>query len=283
MIAPVEPEPVPTSTPAPPGPSTSPGNPSDTSDFPTSATTGVVDEKSLTPSGSITADKDGQVIENVEIDGRILVKANNVTIRNVRILSGGARYGIQASTGHTGLLVEDVEIDGGKVNGSIGIYGKGFTLRRADIHGYRTGIMLIGPATIERNYVHDHWYDPEPYSSHGTGMSVHGGTNIVIRDNNLEIDIPRGSSSALSLYGAGPLDNILIEHNLFNGGAYCTLGGSSSTKPYQSTNTRYVDNQFGTDVFPKCGRAGPVGNFDRNGPGNAWTGNVWADTGKLIP
>jgi hypothetical protein len=50
-------------------------------DWPTAENTGP--SGTLTPySGNFTADTDGQIVENLDIDGKIFIKANNVTIRN---------------------------------------------------------------------------------------------------------------------------------------------------------------------------------------------------------
>ncbi len=57
--------------------------------LPTQATTGVLDESLLTPSGGVVVVEDGSVIENLEITGVLDIRANNVTVRNVRVNAEG--------------------------------------------------------------------------------------------------------------------------------------------------------------------------------------------------
>jgi len=85
-----------------------------------------------------------------------------------------------------------------------------------------------------------------------------------------------------------PIDNILIEYNLFNtDGGYCTYGGSAgvaSGKPYpHGTNVRYLNNRFGKVYYSSCGDVGPVAAWEYNS-GNVWSGNAWADgSGAVNP
>ncbi|HEY1276816.1 MAG TPA: hypothetical protein VGF25_18040, partial [Thermoleophilaceae bacterium] len=78
--------------------------------FPTAATTGVPDgwAPSATTSGNLTVTTDGAVVQGQLVTGSILVRAQNVTIRNSRVY--GQIYNQVANQGYNGLLVEDTEI-----------------------------------------------------------------------------------------------------------------------------------------------------------------------------
>ncbi|MFW6155104.1 MAG: hypothetical protein ACOC95_07810 [Planctomycetota bacterium] len=116
--------------------------------FPTVATTGH--SGPLTPSASITATTPGMVIETLDISGSVLVKANNVTIRNRRIVGG--LYSVNAGFGYTGTLVEDCTVYSGD---SKGIYGGNMTIRRCDISRYRDCMQVQSNVLVEDCYPHD--------------------------------------------------------------------------------------------------------------------------------
>lgn len=285
------PEPEPTADPDPaptPDPTQEPAPPPVASGtFPDASTTGLSDPNAInrTLRGKVTLNA-GETLENAEVvDGFIDVQGDNVTIRNVKIHGrSGSHYGINVNVDFTGVLIEDVFLAVHNFDRPVGIYGRGFTVRRAHITGARTGVQLVGSAVIEDSYIHDSWFDLD--KSHGTGMSVHGGSDIVFRNNNIVFDGDRGGSSALSLYGnVAPLDNILVEGNLFNANAaYCFKGGWSEAKDFgtQITNIRVLNNHFGRSLNPDCGRSGPVSNWNGSAPGNEWSGNVWHDTGEPV-
>lgn len=250
-----------------------------TSGFPDETTTGLSDPSAVVAGPSVTTTHDGQVIENIECS-RIKIRHRNVTVRNCRVKSSPTITSYTmidvTHTDDLGAIIEDCEVDGNGNYGAIGVYGSGYTLRRTHIHGCRTSCQVVNNCTVEDNLFHDHSFGP---GTHGTAISCHGGGGHIIRNNTLTQGLS-GASSALSLYGDfAPLDDILIEGNIFNGGSYCTYGGSIDVKPYpDATNIRYINNAFGRDVHSECGRYGPVTSFDLDAEGNEWSGNYWADT-----
>lgn len=235
----------------------------------------------LEPSDSVTTTHDGQVIEKLDIEGNVQIAHDNVTVRAVRIRDNGQRYSISYAddSDAEGALVEYVEIDGQGSTDSIGVLLENFTLRRSQIYGQRTGVQFRSDSVIEENYVHSQATDSE---THNTAMSIHGGSHVAVLDNNLE----GSTSSALSLYPRlAPLEDILVEGNLFNGGSYCTYAGDTDNHEYRDENRgiRYIGNLFGTSLHPECGEYGPVAAFDSDQPGNEWRGNTWLDTGEPAP
>lgn len=236
----------------------------------------------LKPSGSITTSRDGQVITKVDVTGHITIAHDNVTIRAVRIRNGSdakSAYSISYApgSGAKGAKVEYVEIDGSGATLSVGVVLSHFTMRHSHVRGHRSGVHVGTGGTVEYSYVHSQVLTP---GSHNVAMATHGATGVVIRGNNLV----GSTSSALSLYpDFGPLQDILIEENLFSGGSYCTYGGSGP-KPYagQTEAIRYLNNAFAQSPFERCGHYGPVTVFDASRPGNQWSGNVWERTGGTI-
>jgi hypothetical protein len=252
--------------------------------WPTAANTGVPAGTNLTPSGPLTITDAGAVVDGLLVDGSITVRANNVTIRNTKIVGGG----IDNGNGEVaGTLIQDVEIDGGSDSGFLaGISYSGFTVMRANIHHVGVGVHANSDVVMQDSYVHDIVVEGDPANggSHNEAFLSNGGTNITVTNNRLSSGDEPNVSSALSLYGDfGRIDNVLVQGNLFNGGGYCVYGGSVPGKPYPiATNTRFIANTFGREMSPGCGGYGPAIDF-RPGGGNVWTGNVWVDGGAVTP
>src|SRR3954466_3550073 len=57
--------------------------------FPDANCTGVLPGVARTNSGSMTTSSNGQVIENLNVNGTITVRHSNVTIRNVKVTNPG--------------------------------------------------------------------------------------------------------------------------------------------------------------------------------------------------
>lgn len=264
--------------PASPSPAASTRNPGPVyASWPNASNTGVPAGKKLTPrTGDLIITKAGTVVDGLNIRGCISVRADNVTIRNtlVRASCAEGTIGPGYNTEPKNLLVEDVEIDGlGEANNYSGISGKNFTCRRCKIHGVGTGIRASSNVVIEDSYVYGNKVGGD---SHNTAMSIHGGTNIVIRHNYLQCDDGNlnNCSSALSLYPRnGRIDKVTVEENLFSGGGYCVYGGVFSDAT--ATNVKFLNNGFLRNQWPRCGDLGPVAAWDRPVPGNEWSGNYW--------
>ncbi|WP_143141010.1 hypothetical protein [Nannocystis exedens] len=61
----------------------------------------------LVPSGSITVDEDGAVVEGLDVDGTITVPADDVTFRNVRLRTDDSYPIRYFDEDNVGLVVED--------------------------------------------------------------------------------------------------------------------------------------------------------------------------------
>lgn len=234
----------------------------------------------LQPSPTIRTSRDGQIIERMDISGAIFISHDNVIIRGSRITTPTGHYSISYTygSGASGANIEYVEIDGANNAEAYGVFLNNFSLHRANIYHNQVGVGFGTNSTITESYIHDQATQP---GSHNTAMSTVGGSNAVIRANNLV----GSTSAAFSLYpNNSPITNILVERNLFNGGSYCTYPGGGDAKPYshQDRDIRYIDNLFGQLLHPRCGQYGPAAAFNSGNPGNVWSGNRWQDSGELI-
>ena len=245
--------------------------------WPNASNTGVPAGTKLTArSDDLIITTAGTVIDGMNIAGCISVRADNVTIKNtlVRAACAEGSIGPGYNTHPKNLLIQDVEVDGmGQTTTYSGVGGSNFTCRRCKIHGVGTGIRAGDNVVVEDSYVYGNKVGGE---SHNTAMSIHGGRNILIRHNYLQCD--DGSldncSSALSLYSRdGTIDGVTVQENLFSGGGYCVYGGVFTNAT--ATNVKFLNNGFLKNQHPKCGDLGPVAAWDREVPGNVWSGNYW--------
>lgn len=207
-----------------------------TSGWPDATNSGVRDQAALERSGSVTVTTDGAVIENLDINGRIIVKADNVTIRNVRV-TGNASHLIR-NHGRD-LLVEDTTLIGQRPCAA-GIAFTNYTARRVDISGCADGLKANSDVVIEDSYIHElrKWS-----GTHNDGIQGTGGSNIVIRNNRIEGPL-RASVSAIKFDSLNRhLDNVTIEENLIAGGGFSIYleAGEGMDPP---TNARIINNVF---------------------------------------
>ncbi len=297
-------EPSPTESPSPeptvsPSPDPSPSPTAEPTEEPTqpgvghgrdrnAANTGLPDGTTLTPSGSISTDRDGQVIENVDVDGRILVQHSDVTIRNCRVAYSGTMYAIDHRRyGGPGLVVEscDVTTNGSEASAAdaFGLYlGDGATVSNVDVWRYQVGIYLNGAdnVTVADSYVHQ---PMKVDGTHGTGVSTqNGGTDVTFARNRID----GNTSSSLAIYSSGPYDGVDVVDNHLDGEggtpSFCLNAGANKTYGSSNTGIRVVGNTFGRAAFPDCGQYGPFFNWDGSRPGAVWCDNRWADTGVLV-
>ena len=255
--------------------------------WPNASNTGVPEGTKLRTSGPITITKPGTVIDRLYVKGCIEVLASNVTIRRTLVRGGvcGADHSIDIGYGgakYRGILIEDVEIDGARIQArGAAIGNSGFTCRRCNIHGTARGVQMSSDVVVQDSYIHGLYGTPV---SENAPIQTNGGDHFVIRHNNLVMDDMPGGTSALALFGEfGAIDDVLVERNLFNGGTYCVYAANDPTKPHPvATRARFVGNAFGRSLHRKCGLYGPVTAWSSKGRGNVWSGNYWLDTKRII-
>ncbi len=190
--------------------------------YPGPHNTGVPLGTELQESGSVTASEDGQVVENLDIDGCISVKADDVVIRNVRVRCEHKQRAIVVEGSRTGLVVEDSEIDGGGT-AQVAIGWGNYTLRRVNVHNIVDGPRLGSGVTVEDSWIHDMVRNDD---YHSDALQANGGSGIVVRHNTL---VPTDTSTGDVLNAAvqlgaeadsGELTDVTIEDNYLDGGNY---------------------------------------------------------------
>jgi hypothetical protein len=240
--------------------------------------TGVPAGTRLKSSGSITITKAGTVIDRLDINGCINVRASNVTIKRTRVRGSCASGTISTGDGnrYTNILIQDVEADALKRSTSYPVIAfSGFTCRRCNVHGGGHGIQLGRNVVVEDSWIHD---TASGDGSHNNAIAAFSSFDLVFRHNRLECLVTNTCTAALALLeDSGPVHDVLAEENLFVGGGYCVYGGVYGSG---SVNVKFRRNAFSRTPFQKCGEYGPVTAFSLGGSGNEWSGNYWNDATK---
>ena len=207
-------------------------------------------------------------MENKIFTRTVVIRANNVTIRNCLWRSTSDFRAFYVQPGFSGALIEDVEIDGmGSASLDSGISGGGWTARRVDIHGMSDGVKLDSGVTLEDSYIHDLWTTaPLPHSDGGQSMGANG---VTIRHNRISMTTQPGQNAALWFApDFGPLSNFLVENNWLSGGGYTYWSRSIAGHVFR--NNHFTRNAYQYGVVDIQGTV-------------TRSGNVWSDTLQPIP
>jgi hypothetical protein len=243
--------------------------------FPGAANTGVPPGTKLKPSGGLTINRAGAVIDRRDIAGRVVVNAPNVTIRRSRIRSN-AMWVVDNNS--TGLVVQDSEIinrpTSGEPNCHNGIGNSNFTVRRTEITGCENAMNIDDPGnvTFVDNYVHDLDTDGPSYvwgnTPHTDGIQGNG-SNVTISRN--WIDPTPGDDGNAVIFAPGGSNNYVIEDNYLDGRGtnYTIYAPRESGRSGNKINgNRMLRARYG---YTACARVGVTVN-EFNGNRDAGTG-----------
>lgn len=267
----------PTSTSATSTPATTTPPPS-SGGWPDATNTGVPAGTTLTTyTGPLTINQAGTVIDGKKITGCVVIKANNVTIKNSLLQTNGCFFNVLSDNGNTGLVLQDVEIDGqGNSTGDSAVNGSGFTCLRCDVHGTVDGFKAGTNVVIQDSWIHDLVIQGD---SHNDGIQSLGTTSLKIIHNRIVLADGATSAVILSTGSASAMKNVEIRGNLLGGGAFTVYGGYAAGQDVRSRvdNISITDNRFTTVVFPRSGAYGPLTSAD---PPVVLSGNLWLDGPK---
>ncbi len=229
--------------------------------YPDLTNTGVPAGTTLTNSGSITINTDGAIIQDLNISGQIVVNADNVTIRRVRVTSGDY-YPIDY-TNHTGLLIEDSEVIGLSSNVTAGLSFDNYTARRVYLTGAADGFKANANVLIEDCYVNQLAIGQD---THNDGVQTTGGSNVTLRHNTFKLGDQSGVSAVVQAGNEwGDNTDWVIENNLMDGGGW-TINASGN----RNINFQILNNRF-------TRRAGYGVGYVQ---GSTWSGNIYDDDGS---
>lgn len=212
-------------------------------EFPSAATTGVRPGVVLTDSDSLTIDEPGTVIEGLRVNGRIVVNADDVVIRDTLVEGGGTHYPIRIARGVKNVLIEYVEVHNDP-GGGIGVFFNGGSgiLRYANIHTATDGIRIQADnVTIEHSYIHSL---KRVSGGHHDSIQIRSGDHVVIRGNSLlpylpDTGDPMNAAIQIGSLLGDPLVDFTVEGNFMDGGNY-TINGIKGL-----ASGTFVGNFFG--------------------------------------
>ncbi len=246
----------------------------------------------------------GQTVENLEIRGRLILRGDNITVRNCRIWGdepnsdGFAKgYCLQIKPGEN-IMIENCELGRDKNSWPNHIYGAvasemdnftlvNITVRKNYFRYLHDGIFFASKdnativTTIEDNYFVYIWAEDgeagNDIDDHkGDGIESNGPlSNSTIRHNSIDVP-PSQTSCILVQTNWGALDNITIDNNWLNGAGYSL---KVRKRDNSLTNVTITNNLFGRDC-----EHGPFDAYETTqylNDSNIF-GNKWADNGEPI-
>jgi hypothetical protein len=226
---------------------------------------------------------DGAVLDGLSTTADISVEANNVTIRNTKIISGGDGWGI-ALRHAANTTIEHNEIGGldtgsGRLMVAIkDIYGDASPQILANNLYYTSTAVQIEQGLVQDNYIHDLG---ETGGDHVNGTTSNGGSQQLTLRHNTVFN-KWDQTDAISLFQDFDVQaNRLIENNLLAGGGYTIYAGANPGKTSTATNIVVRNNRISRMYYPNGGYWGPATAYTSGG-GNVWSGNIWDDTGATI-
>jgi hypothetical protein len=259
--------------------------------FPDVTNTGPVPGTPLTSaSGVVTLDRNGEVYENKVLTGSLIVTAQNVVIRNVRLINTDPNYAISVKNNddwdndEANLLLDHVEVN---LNGHSDIKGiafNGYTARNVFFHNgsdcahfgqnvvIEDSLCVLGPDTNGDGQPDGSTSSFCDGTDHFDGFQSDGGRNITLRRNTIRN--PCGQTAAILMStNTSPIDNVVVDRNLMSGGGYTVYCGTSSGGV--TTRMTYTNNVISREFFPRGGYWGPTTECNRVdvSGGNVWDGN----------
>lgn len=218
----------------------------------------------LTPhEGDLYVTKAGSVISNLNVHGRILIEATDVTIENTLVhgtldANGGL---ITASSTADHFTVENSEIRADTPTPYVsGIIGANFTARGLNIHNVVDQIDIVGGnVSISSSWLHGNLHfahDPNhPDGSHDDNIQIQQGDGITISGVRAE---SAHNSAIMVTQGTGPVDRLSVHNDYLDNGA-CTVNVSEGR--YGAVGALAIrDNEFGGhSSLPHCSLLLPVG------------------------
>jgi hypothetical protein len=268
----------------------------DYGDWPDIHNTGLTNPNNLTViNGDTTITASGATVQNLDVRGTLTIQADSVTVRNCRVWIG-AFWGVVVASGYSGILIEDCEIGEDDVNSSKGILIRSsdsteVTIQRCYIHHVGDGIFggTVGDPTpkckitVQDCYITDiRETDGDdsvdnPGDHQGDGMEFLGQLReSIIKHNNIQVPTDQTSCLLLDAYW-GNMQDITIENNLLNGGAYTIYTRIHSDLGRTFEGLTIIDNHFGGDY--NFG----IWSNDVDTLNLTAYGNVWYDSGEAVP
>jgi len=247
--------------------------------------------KTVTGMVTVASQADADALVGAHLVGKLRITASNVRLHDFKMTNDGnssiQNIMVNVLGGKSGIVIEDVEFDGGGyLNTSAVIAGETWshmTVRRAEFSRHLDAVRGFEGSDYQHLYVHDPLGDPTYTGGDGTKhadafqviRSGVGTGGIRLTESWLDhgVTAPNVMSAVFLKTDAGPITDVVVEHNYINGGKAASVlvedGGKGAP-----TNVAVRNNRFGRDYQ----RALWAGAGVNNGAGYDRSGNVWSDT-----
>lgn len=258
--------------------------------WPGATNTGVPAGTSLTPSsGNFDTSGNGQVVQDLDIAGALVINHSNVVVRRCRIIAPTSEVGalfFAATSGGT-FTIDDCELSASNGAGSSGIFYDSnasppvVTARRLGIHSCENAIGCLSNFDIRDSWIHD--LNPAGGDPHTDGLQTSDGvTNVNVIHNTFDMRAPgTGPNNSCLQFDNDSVTNTnwLVENNKFllsssTGGACVRVpNGNASGNNLRVRNNRMLPGLFGYRIPDESATLHIT----------EWSGNVNDDTGVAVP
>ena len=238
-------------------------------------------------SGFIAVTGSGATLSGLNIPYGVVISANNVTLNDDNIVTGGPNS-IAVSLRHTsGVTIQNSTIagmDSGSNRVMTGVKdvfadSTGLTVNHNNISLFETGVQ-VESGLVENNYIHDPGFVA---GDHTNGVMSNGGSVPLTVTHNT-VFINRTQTDDIGLFeDFSAQANRTISNNLLAGAGYSIYGGNTKTSNGPTSNIVITGNVFATNYYPTGGANGPVAYFNSSGQGNSFKNNTWDTTGATVP
>jgi hypothetical protein len=236
--------------------------------------------------GWVAITGNGATLSNLNIPYGVVISANNVTLNDDNIVTGGPDSIAVSLRNTAGATIENTTITGLDTGANRVMTGikdvfsnsTGLVVNHDNISEFETGVQ-VESGLVENNYIHDPGYTA---GDHTNGVMSNGGTvPLTITHNTVFNSL--NQTDAIGLFeDFSAQANRTITNNLLAGGGYCIYAGNTKTANGPTSNIVITGNVIATNYYSTGGAYGPVAYYNSSGSGNVFTGNSWDTTGAAV-
>jgi hypothetical protein len=242
---------------------------------------------SFNAGGWVAVTGNGANLTGLNIPYGVVISANNVTLNNDNIVTGGTNSIGVSLRNTSGVTIQNTTISGlstgaNRVTSGIkDIYSNstGININHDNISEFETGVQLDS-GLVQDNYIHDPGFAP---GDHTNGVMSNGGTTqLTINHNTIFNNL--GQTDCVGLFeDFSNQANRSVTNNLLAGGSYSIYAGNTKSSNGPTSQIVITGNVIAKNYFPTGGAYGPVAYFNSSGQGNIFSNNTWDTSGAAIP
>jgi hypothetical protein len=236
--------------------------------------------------GWVAVTGNGANLSDLNIPYGVVISANNVTLNDDNIVTGGPNSIGVSLRNTSGVTIENTTISGMDTGSNRVMTGikdifsnsTGLVVNHDNISQFETGVQ-VESGLIENNYIHNPGFVA---GDHTNGVMSNGGTTqLTITHNTIFNNLSQTDDVGL-FEDFSAQANRTVSNNLLAGGGYSIYGGDTKASNGPTSNIVITGNVFATNYYSTGGADGPVAYYNSSGQGNTWTNNTWDTTGDPV-